>query len=119
VLRVLIGAIGPPAQPTFLESQLFASLREGSRFGADRHYALRLATEVGSPPFPALPSSAGRRSPCPRSALVCPFTPTLGESQKSMFASPLALFEKENTMNTARCTSGLPDYGYSMQAAGM
>ena len=35
-----------------------------------------------------------------------------------MCASPLALFEKELPMQTARRPSGLPDYGFSMQAAG-
>lgn len=36
-----------------------------------------------------------------------------------MCASPSALFEKENTMETARCPSGLPGHGYSMQAAAL
>jgi hypothetical protein len=34
-----------------------------------------------------------------------------------MCASPSALFEKGKTMETNRCPTGLPGYGYSMQAA--
>lgn len=77
-----------------------------------------MAIEGVSPTFPALRSGAGRVIPLPLDRPEFAHSPpALGEGQKSMCASPSALFEKAKIMETARCPSGLPGYGYSMQAA--